>query len=322
MTRYRLFGPTGLRVSEIFLGAMGFEDEDESRRVVDAYLDAGGNVIDTASAYGVSEEVLGRVLADRDRVVLATKYTPTRDRADPNAGGSHRKNLVLSLQRSLRRLRTDHVDVLWVHTWDRHTPAEETLRALDDLVRAGSVRYVGVSDTPAWWTSRANLLAEWRGWTAFAGVQLPYGLLARDAEREQLPMTQELGLSVAAFGVLGHGALVGSSRASRPTARERAAAAAVREVATELGTSAASVGIAWARSRYPAVHPLIGLRRADQVAEVMAAAGLVLPAEARDRLEAAVPYDRGPLADFLESSAVSPAVFGDGEVIGRRPPLR
>jgi aryl-alcohol dehydrogenase-like predicted oxidoreductase len=155
--RYHVFGRTGLRVSELFLGGTPFfergagEQGREQRRLVEAYAEAGGNVIDTASAYGDSEAVLGEILSgDRDRFVLGTKFTLSRDADDANAAGSHRKNLVLSLERSLRGLRTDYIDLLWVHLWDRHTPVEETMRALDDQVRAGKVLYVGISDAPAW----------------------------------------------------------------------------------------------------------------------------------------------------------------------------
>ena len=205
--RYGLFGRTGLRVSELFLGAMTFGEQggvgappEECRRIVDAYAEAGGNVIDTAINYrgGASEEILGELLTGRrDRFVLATKYTVSRDRDDPNGAGNHRKNLRLSLDTSLRRLRTDYLDIYWVHMWDRQTPVEETLRALDDEVRAGRILYVGISDTPAWVVARADTLARCRGWTAFAGLQVPYSLLQRDIERELLPMAEGLGLTVA-----------------------------------------------------------------------------------------------------------------------------
>ncbi|HZG92651.1 MAG TPA: aldo/keto reductase [Pseudonocardia sp.] len=317
--RYRLLGRTGLRVAEVFLGAMSLTDAAQARRIVDAYADAGGNVVDTASAYGDSEALLGEVLTRRDRFVLATKFTLSRDRNDPNAAGSHRKNLRLSLERSLRRLRTDHVDLLWVHTWDRHTPIEETLRALDDAVRAGQVLHIGISDTPAWVVARADALAEWRAWTPFAAVQVPYNLVDRDIEREVLPMAEALGLSVAAWGTLGHGVLAGSTgRVPDPTARQRAAAAAVQQVADELGASPAQVAIAWTRARSPAVHPLVGVRAAEQVPGVVAAADLVLPDELRVRLEAAAPFEPGPLADFMAQSAASPFVFGDAQVVDRR----
>ena len=201
--QYRRFGNTGLRVSELFLGAMTFGEQGdvgaplaECRRIIDAYSEAGGNVVDTAINYrgGASEEILGELLVGRrDRFVVATKYTVSRDRDDANAAGNHRKNLRLSLDTSLQRLRTDYLDIYWVHMWDRDTPIEETMRALDDEVRAGRILYVGVSDTPAWIVSQANTLADWRNWTAFAGLQVPYSLLQRDIERDLLPMAESFG---------------------------------------------------------------------------------------------------------------------------------
>ena len=318
--RYRLFGRTGLRVSEVFLGGMALDDVTEARRIVDQYADAGGNVIDTASAYGESESLLGQVVTRRDRFVLATKYTLSRDQQDPNAAGNHRKNLVASLEQSLRRLRTDYIDVYWVHLWDRHTPLEETMRALDDAVRAGKVLYVGISDAPAWVVSRANTLAEWRGWTPFVGVQVPYSLLNRDIEREMLPMARELGLSVAAWGVLDHGVLAGSTSRvdeSKLNERQRAAAAAVRKVAQEVGASPAQVAIAWTRSRSADLHPIVGMSRASQVAPSLAACDLDLPDETLRRLEAAAPFEPGPLADFITQSQESPLVMGNGEIVNR-----
>ena len=219
MMKYRRFGNTGLRVSELFLGAMTFGEQggvgaplEECRRIVDAYCEVGGNVVDTAINYrgGASEEILGELLVGRrDRFVLATKYTVSRDRDDPNGAGNHRKNLRLSLDTSLRRLRTDYLDIYWVHMWDRHTPIEETMRALDDEVRAGRVLYIGVSDTPAWIVSQANTLADWRDWTAFAGLQVPYSLLQRDIERELLPMAESFGMTVAVWSPLAGGILSG-----------------------------------------------------------------------------------------------------------------
>ena len=206
--RYRLLGRSGLRVSELFLGAMTFGEDwgwgaarDECRRMLDAYAEAGGNVIDTAVTYtnGASERILGELLGtDRDHFVVSTKYTITTDPTDPNASGNHRKNLLQSLERSLKSLQTDRIDLYWVHIWDPKTPIEETMRALDDAVRAGKILYVGISDAPAWVVSRANTVAEWRGWSAAAAIQVPYSLLQRDVERDLLPMAKYLGLSVAA----------------------------------------------------------------------------------------------------------------------------
>ncbi len=310
--RYRLFGRSGLRVSELLLGTMTLRSEDVAGRVLDVYADAGGNFLDTSSAYGESEEVLGAVMRGRDRFVVATKYTLSRDARDPNAGGNHRKNLVLSLEQSLRRLRTDYVDVLWVHLWDRHTPAEETMRALDDVVRAGKVLYVGVSDAPAWFVARANTLAEWRDWTPFSGLQVPYSLLRRDVERELLPMASAMGLTVAAWAPLAAGKLSGGTqRAGQLTEGEERVASAVRSVAEELGTTPAGVALAWVRSN--GALPLVGARTPEQVADCVA--DVVLPPEAVARLEAAAPFERGFPADFIAECEASPFAFGEGVVV-------
>ncbi|GAA2906945.1 aldo/keto reductase [Streptosporangium fragile] len=331
--RYRLLGRTGLRVSEMFFGAMTFyerggpDTEQEYRAMLDTYADAGGNVIDTASAYGESESILGELLTGRrDRFVVATKYTISRDRDDPNAAGNHRKNLTLSLESSLRRLRTDYIDLYWVHVWDRRTPVEETMRALDDAVRAGKILYVGISDAPAWLVSRANTLAEWRGWTPFAGLQVPYNLLRRDVERELLPMAEAFGMSVAAWGPLAGGVLSGkftgpggSGAATRIdpaslTPRDHAVARAVLEVADELGATAAQVAIAWTRTRYAAVHPIIGASGVKQLTENLGAADVVLPQEAVRRLESAAQFEVGFPGDFIAECEADPWVFGEASM--------
>ncbi|GAA4588684.1 aryl-alcohol dehydrogenase-like predicted oxidoreductase [Actinoplanes octamycinicus] len=325
--RYTTFGRTGLRVSELVLGAMTFGEQggvgapiEECRRILDAYAEAGGNVVDTAVNYrgGASEEILGELLAGRrDRFVVATKYTVTRDPADPNGGGNHRKNLRLSLETSLRRLRTDHLDVYWVHIWDRHTPIEETMRALDDAVTAGKVLYVGVSDTPAWVVSRANTLAEWRGWTPFAGLQVPFSLINRDAERELLPMAEALGLSVTAWSPLGGGVLSGkySSAPAGPARLDRdaisdrdlAVAGAVQAVAAELGATPAQVALAWTRRR-AGVLPIIGARTVDQLRDNLGCTALTLPPELATRLEAATDFSLGFPSDFITQT--TPWVLG------------
>ncbi|MEV6228896.1 aldo/keto reductase [Saccharopolyspora shandongensis] len=313
--RYRLFGRTGLRVSELVLGTMVIDDARECRRIIDAYADAGGNVLDTASAYGDSESILGTVVDRRDRFVIGTKYTLSRDAADPNASGNHRKNLVLSLEQSLRRLRTDYVDIYWVHIWDRHTPVEETMRALDDAVRAGKILHIGVSDAPAWVVSRANTLAQWRDWTPFAGLQVPYNLLNRDIERELLPMAEAFGMSVTTWAPLAAGVLSGAvGRRVDPAAlteQDRAAAAAVRKVADELGVRPAQVAIAWTRSKSPAVLPIVGASSVAQIVENVGAADLVLPAEAVEALDSAVEFRLGFPGDFIAECETNPFVFGD-----------
>ena len=323
--RYTLLGGTGLRVSELFLGAMTFGEQGgvgasppECARILGAYADAGGNVIDTASNYrgGASEEILGELLQDRrDRFVLSTKYTVTRDAGDPNAAGNHRKNLRLSLETSLRRLRTDYIDIYWVHMWDAGTPAEETMRALDDQVRAGKILYAGISDAPAWVISRADTLAAWHGWTAFAGVQAPYSLLRRDIERELLPMAETLGLTLAAWSPLADGILSGKyarqGAAGQPSRMDSAnltdhqheVAALVGKIAAELGVTPAQVAIAWTRARSPVIHPIIGARRQGQLLDNLGAVGLDLPADALARLDAATQIDLGFPATFIRDTS-------------------
>src|SRR5439155_21651134 len=213
---YKQLGSSGLRVSEMCLGAMTFGRADwgatpeESRRVFEAYGEAGGNFVDTANNYadGRSEEIVGELLNDdRARVGLANNATgPIRSR-DVNAFGNHRKSLVGSLDQSLRRLRTDYIDLLWVHVWDGVTPVEEMMRALDDQVRAGKVLYLGISDAPAWAVAEANALARVRGWTPFSAIQIEYSLVERTVERELIPLAARRGLSVLAWGPLGAGRL-------------------------------------------------------------------------------------------------------------------
>jgi aryl-alcohol dehydrogenase-like predicted oxidoreductase len=328
--RYRTLGTSGLRVSELVLGAMTFGEHGgvgappaECRRMVDLYAEAGGNAIDTAINYrdGASEEILGEVLhGRRESFVLGTKFTVSRDRDDPNAAGNHRKNLRASLETSLRRLRTDYLDVYWVHMWDRHTPIEETMRALDDAVRAGKVLYVGISDAPAWVVARAHTLAQWHDWSPFVGLQVPYSLLQRDIERELLPMAESLGLGVTVWSPLAGGVLSGKyTRADAPAAgtrlaadslstRDHAVARAVQDVADELHATPSQVAIAWTTSHSRAIHPMIGARNVEQLRDNLAAAELVLPPEAVARLEQASEFTLGFPSDFIAET--SAWVFG------------
>jgi aryl-alcohol dehydrogenase-like predicted oxidoreductase len=222
--KYQLLGKSGLRVSELCLGAMTFGEEwgwgaskEECHKIFNAYVDAGGNFIDTANKYteGTSEKYIGEFIAsDRDRFVLATKYTSNTRRGDPNAGGNHRKNMIQSLEASLKRLNTDYIDLYWVHAWDPLTPIEEMMRALDDMVRAGKILYIGVSDAPAWIVSQANTLANLKGWTEFTGLQIEYSLIERTPERELLPMADALNIGVTAWSPLGGGVLTGKYKKS------------------------------------------------------------------------------------------------------------
>jgi len=187
-------------------------DEAEGRRIIDAFLDGGNNFIDTANVYtnGTSERLLGEFMhGQRERIVLATKYTNAAPGTDPNAAGNQRKSMVQALEASLKRLKTDYIDLYWLHIWDQITPIEEVMRAFDDLVRQGKILYAGVSDMPAWVVAKANTLADLRGWTPFVGLQVEYSLIERTTERELLPMAAGLGLGVTAWSPLARGVLTG-----------------------------------------------------------------------------------------------------------------
>lgn len=330
LMRYRTLGTSGLRVSELILGAMTFGEHggvgapiEECQRILDAYADAGGNTIDTAINYrdGASEEILGQLLVGRrESFVLGSKYTVSRDRADPNAAGNARKNLRASLETSLRRLKTDYLDVYWVHMWDRATPVEETMRALDDAVRAGKILYVGISDAPAWVVAQANTLAAWRGWSPFIGLQVPYNLLQRDIERELLPMAETLGLGVTTWSPLAGGVLSGkysraggkpgSTRLDPASLDEHAhvVAQAVQKVAEDRGATPSQVAIAWTMARSSSVHPILGARHLDQLRDNLGALEVQLSPEECARLEEATDFTLGFPHDFIAQT--SPWVFG------------
>jgi aryl-alcohol dehydrogenase-like predicted oxidoreductase len=328
--RYKLLGASGLRVSELALGTMTFGEtwgwgasKDESRKIFEAFAEAGGNFVDTANNYtdGTSEEYVGDLVAsDREHFVIATKYTLSTRRDDPNAGGNHRKNMVQALEASLRRLRTDYVDLLWLHMWDGLTPVEEILRTFDDLVRAGKVLYVGFSDTPAWVVSRAHAIASVRGWTPPSAVQLPLSLADRGAQRDHLPMARDLDLAVCAWGTLEGGTLTGKYFAkdggprrysAEPSETEQALAREVMAVADETGSSPAQVAINWVRQQPGLVIPIIGARTEEQAGDNLASLEHSLSDKQLDRLTDTAPISLGFPHSFLASQHVTELIFGD-----------
>src|SRR5216683_2884782 len=314
--RYRLLGNSGLRVSEAALGTMTFGDDwgwgapkDEARKVYDAFREAGGNFIDTANIYtnGTSESFLGEFIqGHRQSVVMATKYTNAAPGTDPNAAGNQRKNMMQAVDVSLKRLRTDYIDLYWVHIWDQITPVEEVMRGLDDLVRAGKVLYVGISDAPAWWIAQANTLAWLRGWSPFVGLQIEYSLIERTVERELLPMAKALNLGLTAWSPLARGVLSGkyhghgSSEQGRMSGdmmkdfmpeqqRTERVVAAVKSVSDETGRSMAQVALAWLRYRPVPVIPIIGARKLSQLQDNLASIELTLSADQLRTLDEASP---------------------------------
>ena len=328
--RYKLFGTSGLRVSELCLGAMIFGDErgfgatkEESRAIFDTFVDAGGNFIDTANNYanGMSEQLVGEFTqGERERFVIATKYTLNRRATDPNGGGNHRKNLMQSLEASLKRLKTDYIDLYWLHAWDFLTPVEEVMRGLDDLVRAGKILYVGVSDTPAWIVAQANTLATLRGWTPFVGLQAEYSLVERDVERELLPMARAFGMAVTAWSPLGGGVLSGKYNANRAAAgrladraddRTLSIAEGVLQLAGETGHSPAQVALAWLRSQPVAIIPIVGSRRVDQFRENLGCLNVTLTDDQLRRLDALSRPRLGFPHEFLASDGIRRLIHGE-----------
>lgn len=296
--RELILGRSGIRVSELCLGTMMFDnaaswrdsaDAVASRRIYDTYREAGGNFIDTADVYGNSEETLGQmIVGHRDEIVLATKFTLN--------GGSNRKQMRLSVEASLKRLRTDHVDLLWVHAWDQRTAIEETMRALDDLIAAGKVLAVGASNMPAWVISGAIIRAELLGQTPFSALQVEYSLIARTADREMLPMARAHGLMVTGWSPLGRGVLAGRDR-PYASQRDREIARAVGEVAGLIGVSPSQVALAWALAK--GVIPVIGATRPEQLNESIGAAALKLDDALIERLDAISAIDPGYPYDLL-----------------------
>lgn len=322
LATYSLLGKSGLRVSPLCLGTMTFgpewgwgNDAQDAERLLAAYLDAGGNFIDTADGYtgGTSESIIGAYLASsgrRDRVVLASKFSFSARPGDPNAGGNSRKNIYRALEGSLQRLKTDYLDLYWLHAWDGLTPVEEVMATLTDLVRAGKLRYIGLSDVPAWYFARAQTLAETRGLERVAALQLEYSLVERNIEREHIPAAIALGAGITPWSPLASGLLTGkyqregvqASGAGRLdviknqnnpaflklfTDRNWRIVDELVAVAKELNRSPAQVALAWVARRPGVVSTIIGATKPDQLDANLRALDLVIPAALADRLETA-----------------------------------
>lgn len=331
MMRYKLLGKSGLRVSELALGTMTFGDDwgwgadkTTSRQIFDAYVAAGGNFIDTANNYtnGTSETFVGEFIADaRDQFVVATKYTLRLETGNPrnfNEGGNSRKSMVRSVEQSLRRLQTDYIDLLYLHMWDFMTPVEEVMRAMDDLVRAGKVLYVGFSDSPAWVISYAVGLAKQYGWTRPVATQLPYNFASRDPERAILPMARTFGLTVTAWGLLSGGAFTGkyNENSDEPKRYDGTSEKAIkiatelRTIADELGHTPAQVAINWARQQ-SGVIPILGARTLAQMEENLGVVDFTLADEQLTRLGNLNEFRLGFPLNFLTGGEVRNLIFGE-----------
>lgn len=353
-TTYHLLGRTGLRVSRLSLGTMTFGtengwgcDRETARAMFDTYLASGGNFIDSADIYthGTAETWLGEFMSEtgtRDRVVLATKYSFNHQnpQGNPNAAGNGRKNLIRSLDASLARLKTDYVDLYYLHAWDGITPAEEVLRSMDQLVRAGKIRHWALSDVPAWYGARIATLAQNYGLEGPCAVQLEYSLVQRGIEYEFPAMCQELGIGLVAWSPLGGGLLSGKYQPNveaqaqqagrikataavatpalnKLTPRNWEIVAALESVANELGQPMARVAINWLSGRPALSSVILGATRLEQLQDGLGALDFELPSELRARLDqvSALP----PPFPYNFLSAIQPRMHG-GASVSPRPP--
>jgi len=328
---YKLLGKSGLRVSELALGTMTFGEEwgwgsskEESKKVFDVFTNADGNFIDTANRYteGTSEKFVGNFISsDREHFVVATKYTLHTRKGDPNFSGNHRKNMMHSLEASLKRLNTDHIDLYWVHAWDFTTPEEEVLRALDDMIRAGKILYIGISDTPAWIVSRMNAIAELKNWTQFVALQIKYSLLERTVERELLPMARKLDLAVTPWGVIGGGVLSGKYNKNKNEQGRAQLNKAIKDdhlkiaeevikVADEIGCSPSQVAINWVRQQPGVIIPIVGAKTEAQLKYNIDCLKFSLYETQLNKLNEVSKIDLGFPHNFLNSDNIKEIVFG------------
>ncbi len=324
---YRLLGGSGLRVSQLCLGTMTFgegrewgTDPDTATMILEQFADAGGTFIDTAPNYsgGMAEEIVGRFVAgQRDRFVIGTKFTASPD-PHVSSTGNGRKAMRASVEASLRRLGTDHIDLFWLHFWDGTAPLDEIMRGLDDLVSQGKILHVGLSDTPAWLVSRAATLAELRAQAPVTAVQIEYNLAARSAERELLPMAEALDLGVLCWGPLAAGALAGGADPKRRTAAQvpaslADASAALASLAQKSGVSPAALALRWLfyHPRWPGLIPIVGARRTEHLVAALAAwsAG-ALPSDFAQAIETLAPPPPGFPHDLIGSSYLRKMALG------------
>ena len=353
LTDFRTLGRSGLVVSPLCLGTMTFgpgewsAGEAASRSIFDVYRDAGGNFVDTADVYtgGASEELVGKFIKDsgcRDDIVLATKFafnasanpldTSQKGGGNPNAGGNGAKNIHRALNQSLKRLRTDCIDLYWMHIWDGVTPAEEVIQTLGDLVRVGKIRYYGFSDMPAWFAMKAATLAAERHSPRPIAIQVEYSLVARDIESEHVPAARESGMGIMPWSPLAGGFLTAKYKREDTSGTGRLSGAnpfgnskfsdrnwdilqALEQVAAELDRPPAQVALAWAMARPGIASTLVGATSVAQIQSNIAATEITLQDTQMQRLNEASMPPPG-FTSSLGIPAIRRMVFGGNEVSG------
>jgi aryl-alcohol dehydrogenase-like predicted oxidoreductase len=328
---YKLLGRSGLKVSELCLGTMGFgteagwgADKETSFAIMDAFAEAGGNFLDTANIYklGTSEKIIGDYLSehDRDHFVVATKYALKDNFTNPNASGNNRKNMMRSLEESLKRLKTEFIDILYLHIWDDITPIDEVLRGMDDLIRQGKINYAAISDTPAWVVAKGNTMAELMGWSQFVALQVEYSLIARSPERELIPMAKHYGMTVTPWAPLGGGVLTGKylrgeqgrikPESNRRNDRSEGITKTVMEIAEEIGATAGNVALKWTMQQGFSSIPIVGATKLSQLEDNMKTTELTLTDDHLQRLNEASAIQLGFPGDFFREEGVKMNTFG------------
>ncbi|BDM83438.1 aldo/keto reductase [Acaryochloris marina] len=351
INHYYTLGRSGLRVSRLALGTMTFgtdwgwgADRDTARQLFNTYVDAGGNLIDTADLYtnGTSESWVGEFVKERglrDKVAIATKFSYNSDPGNPNAGGNGRKNILRAVEESLQRLGSDYIDLYLLHTWDSITPAEEVIRTLDDLVRSGKVRYVGLSDVPAWYASRAQTIAELRGYETLSTLQLEYSLVERNIENEFVPLGTQNGMGIMVWSPLASGLLSGKYKPSEQggegegrladfagtdnpvfnkfTERNWTILAELEAVAKELNRSMAQVAVNWAASQPGIGSVIVGATKLHQLEDNLKALEFTIPGDLRNRLNQASQLK--PMFPYTFFTPEIQAMLTGGAIVGDKP---
>ncbi len=329
--QYKLLGRSGLKVSELCLGTMGFGTESgwgadaaTSFQIMEAFGNAGGNFIDTANRYqnGTSEKIIGEFIskADRDYWVIATKYSLYDNQTNPNASGNNRKNMMRSVEASLKRLQTDFIDVLYLHIWDWLTPMDEILRGLDDLIKQGKINYAAISDTPAWVVAKGNTMAELMGWNQFIALQVEYSLLQRTPERELIPMAKHFGMTITPWAPLAGGALTGKYlKGDRGRIKETSKrlnensiriTKEVMAIADELGVQPSHVALKWTMQQGFLSIPVVGATKLNQLEENLKTIDVHLSDDHLNRLDKASAIDLGFPGEFYKEDGVRLGNFG------------
>ena len=329
--KYKLLGTSGLKVSEICLGTMGFgteggwgADKETSFQIMETFIKAGGNFFDTANFYksGTSEKIIGEFVSDRDRdyFVIATKYSLFDNTTNPNASGNNRKNMMRSVEASLKRLQTDFIDVLYLHIWDFLTPVDEVLRGLDDLIAQGKINYAAISDTPAWIVAKANTVADLMGWSKFIALQIEYNLLQRTPERDLIPMANHFGMTVTPWAPLAGGALTGKylkgekgrikEGSNRLNERSETITKEVVAIAGEAGVEASHIALAWTMQQGFEAIPIAGATKVSQLENNLKAIDVRLTPDMYERLNKISTIEFGFPHDFYKEEAVQKNNYG------------